>query len=50
MFTNDFEILKYCKTFFSKLYNGTQTNPQIQEKPLNSMKSKINIEENEKLI
>ena len=28
--TNDFEILKHCKTFYSTLYTKTQTNLKIQ--------------------
>ena len=44
--TNDYEILKYCKTFFSNLHTKTKTNIQIQEELL---KPKINTEQNEKL-
>ena len=39
--TNDFQILNYCKKFFSDLYTKTQTNAQIQEKLLNPLKAKI---------
>ena len=44
--TNDYEILKYCKTFFSNLHTKTKTNIQIQEE---LPKPKINTEQNEKL-
>ena len=37
--TNDFQILNYCKKFFSDLYTETQTNVQIQEKLLNPLKT-----------
>ena len=47
--TNDFQILNYCKKFFSDLYTKTQTNAQIQEKLLNPLKAKITNEDNKKL-
>ena len=48
--TNNFEILKYCKTFYSTLYTKTKTHPKIQKNLLEKLKPKINYEENEKLI
>ena len=47
--TNDFQILNYCKNFFSDLYTKTQTNAKIQEKLLNPLKAKITNEDNKKL-
>ena len=47
--TNGFQILNYCKKFFSDLYTKTQTNAQIQENLLNPLKAKIANEENKKL-
>ena len=46
--TNDFQILNYCKKFFSDLYTKTQTNAKIQEKLLNPLKAKIRNEDNKK--
>ena len=48
--TNNSEILKYCKTFYSTLYTKTQTHPKIQKTLLERLKPKINYEENKKLI
>ena len=47
--TNDFQILNYCKNFFSDLYTKIQTNAKIQEKLLNPLKAKITNEDNKKL-
>ena len=47
--TNNFQILNYCKKFFSDLYTETQTNVQIQKKLLNPLKPKITNEDNKKL-
>ena len=49
--TSDYEILKYCKIFFSNLYTKTQTNIQIQKELLTPIqpKPKINNKQNEKL-
>ena len=47
---NDFQILNYCKNFFSDLYTKRQTNAKIQEKLLNPLKAKITNKDNKKLI
>ena len=38
--TNDFQILNYCKNFFSDLYTKTPTNVKIEKKLLNPLKAK----------
>ena len=47
--TNDSEILKHCKEFYSTLYTKTQTNIDIEDKLLKPITTKINAK-NEKLI
>lgn len=47
--TSDYEILKYCKIFFSNLHTKTQTNMQIQKELLTPIQPKINNKQNEKL-
>ena len=47
--TNDFQILNYCKTFFSDLYTKAQANAKIQGKLLNPLKAKITNEDNKKV-
>lgn len=47
--TRDYEILKYCKNFFSNLYTKTKTDPQIQEELLKPIQPKISIEQKQNL-
>ena len=47
--TADFEILKYCKTFFLNFYSETQTNSELQQQLLQPIQPKVNNETNEKL-
>ena len=47
--TADFEILKYCKTFFLNFYSKTQTNSELQQQRLQPIQLKVNNETNEKL-
>ena len=47
--TADFEILKYCKTFFLNFYCKTQTNSELQQPLLQPIQPKVNNETNEKL-
>ena len=47
--TTDFQVLTYCKTFFSNLYTKAKTNKTIQEELLKPIQPKITHEENQKL-